>query len=188
MKKQNGIYNEFIIKEVSKNFSNNKILIENIPSAENIIMSGIEKKYLNIMIFNRFLWCIISLIGCIISIKYIGFIEQFSYIIYISTLILWAVIFSLTGISFKRKKYVFRDHDLMYSSGVIFTSTVLIPYNRIQHLAIHQGFLSRVFDLASLQFYTAGGSYTDISIKGLTKMDAEMWKEFVSAKIEKIKK
>ena len=81
MKKQNGIYNEFIIKEVSKNFSNNKILIENIPSAENIIMSGIEKKYLNIMIFNRFLWCIISLIGCIISIKYIGFAEQFSYII-----------------------------------------------------------------------------------------------------------
>ena len=127
MKKQNGIYNEFIIKEVSKNFSNNKILIENIPSAENIIMSGIEKKYLNIMIFNRFLWCIISLICCIISIKYIGFVEQFSYIIYISTLILWAVIFSLTGISFKRKKYVFRDHDLMYSSGVIFTSTVLIP-------------------------------------------------------------
>ena len=188
MKKQNGIYNEFIIKEVSKNFSNNKILIENIPSAENIIMNGIEKKYLNIMILNRFLWCIISLIGCLISIKYIGFLEQFSYIIYISTLILWAVIFSLTGISFKRKKYVFRDHDLMYSSGVIFTSTVLIPYNRIQHLAIHQGFLSRVFDLASLQFYTAGGSYTDISIKGLTKMDAEMWKEFVSAKIEKIKK
>ena len=49
LKKQNGIYNEFIIKEVSKNFSNNKILIENIPSAENIIMSGIEKKYLNII-------------------------------------------------------------------------------------------------------------------------------------------
>ena len=113
-------------------------------TAADIIMSGIEKKYLNIMIFNRFLWCIISLICCIISIKYIGFVEQFSYIIYISTLFLWAVIFSLTGISFKRKKYVFRDHDLMYSSGVIFTSTVLIPYNRIQHLAIHQGFLSRV--------------------------------------------
>ena len=45
-----------------------------------------------------------------------------------------------------------------------------------------------MFDLSSIQFYTAGGSYTDISIKGLYKEDAEKWKEFVSAKIEKLKK
>ena len=96
--------------------------------------------------------------------------------------------FLTLGLVLKKKKYAFRDHDLIYSSGVIFTSTTIIPYNRIQHLAIHQSFISRMFDLSSIQFYTAGGSYTDISIKGLHKEDAEKWKEFVSAKIEKLKK
>jgi membrane protein YdbS with pleckstrin-like domain len=140
------------------------------------------------MIFNRILLFVASLIACLLAIKFIEFLEQFSLLIYISVVILWVIILSFTGTSFNRKKYAFRDHDLMYSYGVIFTSTVLIPYNRIQHLAIHQGFLSRIFDLASLQFYTAGGSYTDISIKGLSKEDAEKWKDFVSSKIEKLKR
>ena len=32
--------------------------------------------------------------------------------------------------------------------------------------------------------YTAGGSSSDISIKGLSKEDADRWKEFVSEKIK----
>ena len=118
----------------------------------------------------------------------IEILDNYSIAIYISFIVLFIFIFSFTGISFKKKKYAFRDHDLIYSSGVIFTSTTIIPYNRIQHLAIHQSFISRIFDLSSIQFYTAGCSYTDISIKGLSKEDAEKWKEFVSAKIEKLKK
>lgn len=173
---------------MKKNFSNENIFIKNIPKVENVTFSGIEKKFLSIMIFNRILLFVASLIACLLAIKFIEFLEQFSLLIYISVIILWVIILSFTGTSFNRKKYAFRDHDLMYSYGVIFTSTVLIPYNRIQHLAIHQGFLSRIFDLASLQFYTAGGSYTDISIKGLSKEDAEKWKDFVSSKIEKLKR
>ena len=168
---------------MKKNFSNENIFIKNIPEVGNVTFSGIEKKFLSVMIFNRILLFVASLIACLLAIKFIELLEQFSLLIYISVIILWVIIFSFTGISFNRKKY-----DLMYSYGVIFTSTVLIPYNRIQHLAIHQGFLSRIFDLASLQFYTAGGSYTDISIKGLSKEDAEKWKDFVSSKIEKLKR
>ena len=170
---------------MKKAFSNNNVFLENIPQKENVYYSTLEKKYLNVMVLNRVIWCVITLIA-IIAIPILRD-ENFSIYIYLSSLFIWLIIFTFTGFSFKKKKYVFREHDLIYSSGVIFTKSILIPYNRIQHLAVHQGVFSRIYNLASIQFYTAGGSSSDISIKGLSKADADRWKEFVSEKIKKLK-
>ena len=170
---------------MKKDFSNNNVFLENIPQTENVDYSTLEKKYLNVMVLNRVIWCVITLIA-IIAIPILRD-ENFSIYIYLSSLFIWLIIFTFTGFSFKKKKYVFREHDLIYSSGVIFTKSILIPYNRIQHLAVHQGVFSRIYNLASIQFYTAGGSSSDISIKGLSKEDADRWKEFVSEKIKKLK-
>ena len=170
---------------MKNDFSNNNVFIENIPQTENVNYSTLEKKFLNVMVLNRVIWCVITLIA-IIAIP-IFRDENFSIYIYLSSLFIWLIIFTFTGFSFKKKKYVFREHDLIYSSGVIFTKSILIPYNRIQHLAVHQGVFSRIYNLASVQFYTAGGSSSDISIKGLSKEDADRWKEFVSEKIKKLK-
>lgn len=170
---------------MKKVFSNNNVFLENIPKKENVNYSTLENKYLNVMVLNRVIWCVITLIA-IIAIPILRD-ENFSIYIYLSSLFIWLIIFTFTGFSFKKKKYVFREHDLIYSSGVIFTKSILIPYNRIQHLAVHQGVFSRIYNLASIQFYTAGGSSSDISIKGLSKEDADRWKEFVSEKIKKLK-
>ena len=170
---------------MKKVFSNNNVFLENIPQKENVNYSTLEKKYLNVMVLNRVIWCVITLIA-IIAIPILRD-ENFSIYIYLSSLFIWLIIFTFTGFSFKKKKYVFREHDLIYSSGVIFTKSILIPYNRIQHIAVHQGVFSRIYNLASIQFYTAGGSSSDISIKGLSKEDADRWKEFVSEKIKKLK-
>ena len=166
-------------------FSNNNVFLENIPQTENVDYSTLEKKYLNVMGLNRVIWCVITIIA-LIAIPILRD-DNFSIYIYLSSLFIWLIIFTFTGFSFKKKKYVFREHDLIYSSGVVFTKSILIPYNRIQHLAVHQGVFSRIYNLASIQFYTAGGSSSDISIKGLSKEDADRWKEFVSEKIKKLK-
>lgn len=166
-------------------FSNNNVFLENIPQIENVDYSTLEKKYLNVMVLNRVIWCVITIIA-LIAIPILRD-DNFSIYIYLSSLFIWLIIFTFTGFSFKKKKYVFREHDLIYSSGVVFTKSILIPYNRIQHLAVHQGVFSRIYNLASIQFYTAGGSSSDISIKGLSKEDADRWKEFVSEKIKKLK-
>lgn len=166
-------------------FSNNNVFLKNIPQTENVDYSTLEKKYLNVMVLNRVIWCVITIIA-LIAIPILRD-DNFSIYIYLSSLFIWLIIFTFTGFSFKKKKYVFREHDLIYSSGVFFTKSILIPYNRIQHLAVHQGVFSRIYNLASIQFYTAGGSSSDISIKGLSKEDADRWKEFVSEKIKKLK-
>ena len=93
------------------------------------------------------------------------------------------VVYSWAG--FKRKSYCYRAHDVIYNFGVFHKTTVLIPFNRIQHIALHQGLFSRKFGLASLQFYTAGGSTTDIRIPGIPLEIAKSFKETISYKIEK---
>ena len=94
------------------------------------------------------------------------------------------LLFFYDWISFNRKSYAFRDHDVIYKYGVLWQTTVLIPFNRIQHIALHQDFISRRFGLASLQFYTAGGSTSDVNIHGLTLDDAKKFKDFVSKRVE----
>ncbi|RYG33623.1 MAG: PH domain-containing protein, partial [Chitinophagaceae bacterium] len=86
---------------------------------------------------------------------------------------------------FKRKAFAFREHDVIYRHGIIATKTVIIPYNRVQHVGLHEGFLSRMFNLAKVQVFTAGGNQSDIEIPGIAKAEADDIKHLLMSKIRK---
>ena len=88
-------------------------------------------------------------------------------------------------IAFRKKAFAFRQHDVLYRSGVIATSTIVIPYNRIQHVALHESLISRYFGLAKIEIFTAGGSSSDIEIPGIAKEQAENIKQLLMGKIQK---
>lgn len=71
------------------------------------------------------------------------------------------------------KGYALRTHDIAYRSGLFWRKTVVLPFNRIQHVEVSSGPLQRRFSLATLKFYTAGGSSVDLKIEGLLAVDAE---------------
>ena len=50
-------------------------------------------------------------------------------------------------------------------------------------MAIHQGFFSRQFGLASVELFTAGGNNSDLEIAGLLLADAQKIKNRISIKI-----
>ena len=77
-----------------------------------------------------------------------------------------------------------REKDISYKSGLLFKKTTTIPFNRIQHLEIDQGPISRFFDLAVLSVFTAGNSSDDLKIRGLKQEDAAKIKEFISSQID----
>ena len=170
-------------------FSNNKILIEDIPKHEDIIALKLNKKYYSVIfIYSIIIFSILStVLG--LAFYYLDFDWFANYIntIIILYVLIWVLLFFYDWISFNRKSYAFREHDVVYKYGVLWQTTVLIPFNRIQHIALHQDFISRRFGLSSLQFYTAGGSTSDINIHGLTLDDAKRFKDFVSKSIEKKK-
>jgi uncharacterized protein len=102
----------------------------------------------------------------------------------IGVLILFiGLLFWLGTLGFRKKGYALREKDILYKKGIIATTTTIIPFNRIQHVALHEGVLDRMYDLSELQIYTAGGSSSDLSIVGLPKELAERIKTFLLNKI-----
>jgi hypothetical protein len=93
------------------------------------------------------------------------------------------VVFSIIG--FKKKGFAFREHDVLFKHGIIATNTIVIPYNRVQHVALHEELVSRYFGLAKIEIFTAGGSSSDIEIPGIEKEQAENIKQLLMGKIQK---
>lgn len=79
----------------------------------------------------------------------------------------------------KVKAYALRDHDIAYRSGLLWRKTTVLLFSRVQHVEVASGPLQRRFGLASLKFFTAGGSSVDLKIEGLLRDDAEKLKEFI---------
>ena len=74
---------------------------------------------------------------------------------------------------------------MLFRHGIIATNTLVIPYNRVQHVALHESLISRFFGLAKIEIFTAGGSSSDIEIPGIVKDQAENIKQLLMGKIQK---
>ena len=101
------------------------------------------------------------------------------------TIVLIVLILLFSRIAFRKKRFAFRNHDVLFRHGIIATNTIVIPYNRIQHVALHEGLVSRYFGLAKIEIFTAGGSASDIEIPGIEKEQAENIKQLLMGKIQK---
>jgi len=82
----------------------------------------------------------------------------------------------------RAKTFAIREHDIAYCSGLIFRKTVLLAFNRVQHIEVTIGPLQKKFGLASLKFFTAGGASVDLEIDGLKRERAEQLREFILAR------
>lgn len=85
---------------------------------------------------------------------------------------------------FHYKGYALRDYDVLFKSGFILRKKTAIPYNRVQHIVLHEGVLSRYLGLSSITFFTAGGGQGELRIPGIEREVASSIKEFVVGKIE----
>ena len=171
-------------------FTNNPIDLTQLPKFEEVQLKGLNSKYITVLLFN-FSLLLILIIGGFSTLFYFKQ-EAFSNTIWMTIVI--GIILFLAGLvvftkfSFKKKGYAFREHDAIYKSGLISETTTIIPFNRVQHVALHQGFISRKLGLASIELFTAGGSSSDLEIPGLLLADAQIIKNLVSQKINPPKK
>jgi membrane protein YdbS with pleckstrin-like domain len=66
--------------------------------------------------------------------------------------------------SFNKKKDLHLGLTMFFfKHGILATNIIVIPYNRVQHVALHEGFISGILDWQNRSF-TAGGSASDIEI------------------------
>lgn len=173
--------------ETKINFSNQLIDTADLPKIEEIQYTRVSPKYLRIMMFNRVLTFSILAIGFLILNYLID--DNFQYL---STFFLiWTLLFSLVLVygyfHFFSLAFALREKDIVFKRGVLVLKTTIIPFNRIQHVALNQGLLMRWMGLSNLKIFTAGGSTSDLTISGLTSEIAESIKIHITTAVSEEK-
>jgi len=168
-----------------ENFTNETIDTSQLPRFEEVPMTPLHRSYWKVVLIT---WAIVFVIGFTAFGLAVAFIEEFkdnAVRVAVPAIVGVAVILLMSYVSFRKKAFAFRNHDVLYRHGIIATTTIVIPYNRVQHVALHEGFISRIFKLATIQIFTAGGSSSDIEIPGIEKEQAENIKQLLMGKIQK---
>ena len=168
-----------------ENFTNEIIDTKQLPRFEEVQLTPLHPKYWNVVLINSSF--ILLIIGIILGVVWYNSEEFSESGIYFLGVFLVVAFFTFlfARIGFRKKAYAFRNHDVIYRSGIIATNTMVIPYNRVQHVALHEGLISRYFGLAEVEIFTAGGSSSDIEISGIKKEEAENIKQLLMGKIQK---
>lgn len=168
-----------------ENFANQTIDTTQLPKFEEVTFSKLHVSYWKVTLINILMLFLI--LGAVLGFFLYNTEELAAHQLEIC--IAYALVFVLvvffSRIAFHKKAFAFRNHDILYRHGVIATNTTIIPYNRVQHVALHEGLFSRYFGLAKLEIFTAGGSSSDIEIPGIEKAQAENIKQLVMGKIQK---
>ncbi|MDD3003527.1 PH domain-containing protein [Flavobacterium sp.] len=165
-------------------FTNPTLDISQLPQYEAVQFQPLQSSYWRVIVINMLVTFLILAIGVGVLSYLIPEVALFSLYLWIALGVLTLVSFLFSRIAFLKKGFAFRAHDVLYKNGVLATNTIVIPYNRVQHVALHEGWLSRYFGLAKIEIFTAGGSSSDIKIPGIQKEQAENIKQLLMGKIQ----
>jgi membrane protein YdbS with pleckstrin-like domain len=148
-------------------FTNETIDIDQLPKYETVLLAKPHASYWKVIAINLLIFLLVT--AAILVALFLNVTEFRPYLYpIIGTYLLLAIsLFALYRASFKRRGFALREKDIIYQSGIIASTTTVVPFNRIQHVALEEGVLSRMFKLGSLQLFTAGGQSGHLTISGI---------------------
>lgn len=171
-------------------FSNLPIETEGLPEIQSVPLKPIHPDYLKTLYISWLITFSIMLAGIITLYLLVDKLRT-PFAIAIATIV-YVFVVSMTVItgtrSFKRKKYAVRERDILYSTGWLFQSLHMVPFNRLQHCVVNMGPIDRKFGLASVSLYTAASEGKDITIHGLKQQEAEQLKDLIMQQIQPLQK
>lgn len=168
-----------------EDFTNEIIDTTQLPKFEEVQFSALHPDYWKVILAGLGLFFVLIAVGVGVVVSFNEELFPFVFEISIIYLVLLLLVVFMSRISFSKKGFAFRTHDVLFRHGIIATNTLVIPYNRVQHVALHEGLLSRFLGLAKIEIFTAGGSSSDIQIPGIEKEQAENIKQLLMGKIQK---
>ncbi len=128
---------------------------------------------------------LIALTVCTIS--FAASHRVFAYIdwplIVLPLLFVLALWLALVPLQLRHCRYVLRQRDFIYCHGLLWRKADLLPLRRVQHVTVSQGAIQKLFDLATLELYSAGSSGAEIKLADITHHEAMVLSELLSALI-----
>ena len=168
-----------------ENFSNETIDTTTLPRYEKVELTKLHPKYWKEILLSRGLLFVVLAIAVGAGLYFVEEIKQEKTVVVLGYVVFAVLFFFFSRLAFLKKAYAFRTHDVIFRSGIIATNTMVIPYNRVQHVALHEGLFARIFGLAKVEIFTAGGVASDLAIPGIAKEEAENIKQLLMVKIQK---
>lgn len=165
-------------------FQNNSVLEHDLPDFESLELKPVSEKYLKVVLFNSAVFSLFLWIAGGISYYFLRDVVPYSWLVFVLVSLLMTLRFIISYYAFFQRKYAFRERDLVYHCGLLNKTTFIIPYSRIQHSALEEGWLSRSLGLKSLSIFTAGSEASDLTIYGLPKEIAEKFNQLILQKIQ----
>jgi uncharacterized protein len=166
-------------------FKNNQVDTFTIPKSEDVQFEKLDPAYKKVNIYITAIIFAIILMAYLIVGIFVGVLFQFPWLLLFGAV--WSI---LTGLfillavkGYDYEGFAVREKDILYQSGIFFRSTLIIPFNRVQHCEIEHGPIDRIFGLAELSLFTAGGSSSDLSIPGLAQDKASALKYFITNRV-----
>lgn len=165
-------------------FQNVSVNLNELPQVEEVQFEGISPKF---KIIQLLISAFFAVIAMIIASIVITNAQEYEYIVsgsiagagvlffLIRTFVVWK--------GYPHKGYALREKDVIYKSGWIFRSTVVIPFARIQHGELSEGLIDRYFKVKRLKIFTAGGSSSDLSIPSLPSERAERLRKYIMERV-----
>lgn len=174
---------------MEQNFQNPQIFDLEIPDFSDLKLTAVSPKYLRIILLNLSLFSVFLILTTASAFYFFYFnLNQFQILAIIIGICLIIIILFLNAIiGFKFRKYAIRDKDLVYQHGWLKRTFTIVPFNRVQHIKVEQGWFSKILNLKSVSVFTAGVSGGDITINGLPEDIAEGINHHIRESISKEK-
>lgn len=168
-------------------FNNPQIDIDELPEAESLDFKSLEPSYRSVLLISNTIF--LAILGTGLGIAFFTVKDELPSIIKMIVPFVLLFIAVMTYLSiifgFKNKVFAIRQKDINYKKGWLWKSRMVVPFKRIQHSEVTQGPIDRIFNLAKLKVYTAGGSGSDLTIPGLKQVEADKLKMLITSKITK---
>lgn len=166
------------------NFTNETIDLDQLPKYQETKLSSPHAKYWKVILINLLLNFLIFSSLLTVLLVFIEELHHYRLLICGVYLVFWLLLFVLYRASFKKRGYALREKDIIYKSGIIAETTTIVPLNRIQHVALDEGLFSRMYGLATLQLFTAGGQTGHMHIAGIEVEKAKIIKEALVKRLD----
>jgi len=169
-------------------FENQEIHIETLPQVEVATFQKLAKNYVTVRYIGSALFFFALSLGIATLFMETNILEHpiLKYGIVAFWLFWFIATLILVKLGYKVRGYVLREKDIIHRKGVLFKSTTTIPFNRVQHCEISQGPIQRIFNLHTLEIFTAGGSKSDLAIPGLEGDIAQQIRTFIVKRMDEI--
>ena len=141
----------------------------------------VNSKLFYVWLVNGLWFVVVAVVGCVMAAVFLPWWAPVAVGAAAVIGIVWWVIVAYRQV--KNLGYAIRENDLLIQRGIMFRSTTVVPFGRMQFVDVSSGPVSRFFGLATVELHTASAS-SDATIPGLPAQDADHLRELLAQRGE----